>query len=258
MVNFKDPRVIDRVYVQALKEMERGVNVLANHVDPPQFLEELGAFRYTEKTIQQAIILKLVRTVSTLYAVRSLCNLGLVQEQASLQRIASEIYEDILFLAFGILQEDSESLLHKKYLEEFFQEEPRNAKAAMESTRKHRSVPRKEIRKYVSHVGGIPEDSGRTHKVFMEVNRLFSGYVHAASPQIMDIYRGDPPRFHMRDIRKEPGIYEPYRKSVWHSFYGGLAAFGITAAAFGDRTLSSRFRIFTTQFFDRTNPNVTS
>jgi hypothetical protein len=54
-------------------------------------------FRYTEKTIQQAIIQKLARTISGLYAIDLLLDRGLFQEQGMVQRVLDEIEEDIVF-----------------------------------------------------------------------------------------------------------------------------------------------------------------
>lgn len=60
-------------------------------------------FRYTEKTVHQALIQKLARMVSSLHAARLLCDRGLFQEQGAIRRMVDEFHEDIFFLAFGVI-----------------------------------------------------------------------------------------------------------------------------------------------------------
>ena len=109
---------MDQIYEQILKHLEQAVNSLADQVPEPKLTEfgDFRAFRYTEKTILQAIVLKLARMVSTLDAARLLLNHGFVQEQACLQRVLDEIQEDIFFLVFGFLQGDYTSSLHRDYI----------------------------------------------------------------------------------------------------------------------------------------------
>ena len=77
----------------AFREMETAV--------PRPRLSDLGygpVFRYIEKDIFQAIILKLVRLQNSLRAAQSLLRDGFILDQGSLHRIIDELNEDILFL----------------------------------------------------------------------------------------------------------------------------------------------------------------
>ena len=63
---------MDQTYEQALKYMEGTVHELAKHVPKPKRISTKNGFvfRYVEKSIHQAIVQKLARLVSTLYATR--------------------------------------------------------------------------------------------------------------------------------------------------------------------------------------------
>jgi hypothetical protein len=104
--------------------MEQTLHVFAGCVPPPQRIPYKNSFvfRYAEKTLHQALVQKLARLVSGLHAAHILCSKGFVQEQASLQRILDEVAEDISFLSFSVISNDSTEA-HKTYLFAFFQEE---------------------------------------------------------------------------------------------------------------------------------------
>ena len=157
------------------------------------------AFRYAEKTIHQALVQKLARLVSGLHAARLLMEAGFVQEQAALQRILDEITEDISFLSFAVVSGES-TPWHKTYLDAFFQEEF-DPSAVVASSGDRAAVPRKKIRAYMDRVASGPKGSSKHLDASRTVSKAYSGYVHAASPQIMDMYGGNPPRFHVRGMR---------------------------------------------------------
>jgi hypothetical protein len=68
------------------------------------------------------------------------------------------------------------------------------------------------------------------------ISSVYSGFVHAASPQIMDMVGGDPPKFHISGLlgtaRMEEHIHD-----AWNYFYRGLLAVTVVAKAFGDKSL---------------------
>ena len=95
----------ERHYAAAIENMARTVRGLEAKVPPPQKIpyKTSFVFRYVEKTIQQAIVQKLARVVSTLSGARLLMSHGFLQEQAALQRILQELHEDITFLAYSTI-----------------------------------------------------------------------------------------------------------------------------------------------------------
>jgi hypothetical protein len=208
-----------------------------------------------EKSVHQALVQKLARLVSGLHAARLLMGAGFVQEQAALQRILDEISEDISFLSFSVVYEDS-TPLHKTYLDAFFQEEfdPNDTVA---SSSERASVPRKKIRAYIDRVASGPKGSSKHLDASRTVSKVYSGYVHAASPQIMDMYGGNPPRFHVRGMRGTERHLE-HSADLWNYFYRGILAFGIAAKAFGDEELFSSIRNFADEFARATGKDYQS
>ena len=225
---------MDQLYEQALTSMERFVDRLAKRVLPPRRVAHTGAlvFRHVEKSISQAIVQKLVRMVSTLHAARLLQNHGFVQEQGALQRILGEIQDDIRFLTYGVIFDDL-TLLHQRYLDAFFEEEF-DAADAIGSSQKRPMIPRKKIHAYIARKAG--PDPSLAVEVSRTISKAYSGYVHVASPHVMDMYGGNPPRFHMRGMRGTPRHYE-HQKDLWNYFYRGTMALELAARVLGDGVL---------------------
>jgi hypothetical protein len=63
----------------------------------------------------------------------------------------------------------------------------------------------------------------------------------------MEMYGGNPPKFHMRGIR-ETKRHHDHRADLWNYFYRSLIAFSIVAKAFGDEALFTKIRDFTGEF----------
>ena len=237
---------MDQLYEQVLTNMEEIVNSLASRVPPPKLVpcKESFVFRYTEKSIHQAMVQKLARMVSTLDAARLLLEHGFVQEQATLQRVLDEIQEDLLFLAYGVIYDDLTSL-HKEYLEAFFEEEF-DANDALSSTQKRPMIPRRKIRAHIARKGMAVDPSSMT-EVLRTISKTYSGYVHAASPHIMDMYGGKPPRFHMRGM-KDTKRHDEHREDLRNYFYRGISAVALVAKAFGEDMIFDEIRDYARQF----------
>lgn len=244
-------------YKQTLKNMEATLHALASRVPPPQrtSYKDSFVFRYVEKSVHQALVQKLARLVSGLHAAHLLWSGGFVQEQAALQRILDEIAEDISFLSFSAIYGDSNEL-HKTYLDAFFQEEfdPNDVVA---SSKERAMVSRKKIRAYIDRVASGPKGSSKHLDAARTVSKMFSGYVHAASPQIMDMYGGDPPHFHVRGLRGTKRHLE-HSADLWNYFYRGILAFGFAAKAFGDEEMFASIRQFSDEFAKATGKDYQS
>ena len=222
---------LDQLYGQALTTIERFVHRLVKRVPPPQLVTHRGtsAFRYVEKSIGQAIVQKLVRMVSTLHAARLLQNHGFVQEQGALQRILDEIQDDIRFLTYGVIFDDL-TPLHQRYLNAFFEEEF-DAGDALGSTQKRPMISRKNIRAY--NARKTSPNPSREVEASRTIHKIFSGYIHVASSHVMDMYGGNPPRFHMRGMR-DTSLRGEHQKDLWNCFYRGTVALVLAAKALVD------------------------
>lgn len=237
----------ESLYVSALRNMSATVHELARHVPQPQRVPfaDSFAFRYVEKTVHQAIVQKLARYVTTLRGACLLFDHGFVQEQASLQRMLDEIQEDITFLTLGLIFGDL-TPLHEKYLAAFYEEEfdPITGKPG---TQDRPMIPRKKIRAYIASMEGAATNPSRGIEVTRQVSKTYSGYVHAASPQIMDMYGGSPPQFHLSGM-KGTHRHDEHREDLWNYFYRGILAFSFAAKAFGADTLFANISSFAKSF----------
>ena len=175
------------LYDLALLNMENTVHSLASRVQKPVRITFKDGFnyRYAEKTIHQALVQKLARLLSSLNAARLLMEQGFHQEQASLQRILDEIQEDITFLSFSIIFNNSTDT-HQKYLDAFWKEEL-GVKMNLENTKKS-IIPRKKIHAYIASMEGADMNPSRRVELSRIISKTYSGYIHAASPYIMDMY----------------------------------------------------------------------
>ncbi len=228
---------MDQLYDQALGDMEAALGRLANQVPPPQRVpfRDGFVFRYVERTAQQALVQKLARIITGLRAARLLLTHGLLQEQAALERVLDELQEDVSFLAFGVIRSELTDL-HQSFLASFFEEEFNNPESAIDSTQKRPMVRRKKIRAYLARVMVSGDDPSLNAEVSRTISKVYSGFVHAASPQIMDMYGGNPPHFRVRGMLGTPKMRE-YVEDLWNYFYRGILAFGYAAKAFGDEEL---------------------
>ncbi|WP_052024701.1 hypothetical protein [Pseudomonas sp. G5(2012)] len=244
-------------YEHAFEHMERTVNVLATRVPAPRRIQFRHSFvyRHVERTVHQALVQKLARMVSSLRAAKLLLEAGFVQEQAALQRILDEITEDISFLSFSVILGNSEPS-HKNYLEWFFLEEF-DPNDAVVSSKARPSVPRQKIRAYLDRCVSGPKGSSKDLDASKTVSKAYSGFVHAASPQIMDMYGGAPPRFHMRGMHGTERQAE-HRADIWNYFYRGIMACCLTAKAFGDEELFVSLRKFEAEFLRETGSDYQS
>lgn len=158
-----------------------------------------AAYRFKEKDIYQALIQKLVKAQSTLRAAYSLLQSGYVQEQAILHRVIDELNEDIWFLTYAVTN-DKITDLHKRYLEAFWEEEIDESGNMIDSKQKRPMIPRKKIRAYLARIEGKALDPSRGIQLASTLSKGYSGFVHGASPHIMDLYGGNPPHFHIKGM----------------------------------------------------------
>ncbi len=238
---------MDRLYNQALVNMERTVHVLAQRVSPPQPIpyKDSFVFRYVEKSLHQALVQKLARIVTGLHAARLLMEHGFLQEQGALQRILDELHEDVSFLALAVIY-DNHTPLHQAYLDAFYEEEF-NAESALASTQRRPMIPRQKIRAYIARVEGAALDPSTGVELTRTISKAYSGFVHAASPHIMDMYGGSPPRFHIRGMKGTERQLE-HREDLWNYFYRSIIAFALAAKAFGDDPLFAKIQQFLREF----------
>jgi hypothetical protein len=229
---------MDEPYQELLHEMGIALERLANKVPPPRRVPFASSFvfRYVEQTAQQAIIQKLSRFITGLRAELLLLRNGLLQEQGVIERVLDELREDITFLVYGILNGELDTKWHKLYLEWFYEEEFDDPESPFNSTQKRPMVPRDKIQAYLARIKGVVGNPSDSKELFRTLSKAFSGYVHCASPQIMETYGGIPPQFHVYGMLGTSRM-EPHEKHLWYYFDRGVTAFIFAAIVFGDREL---------------------
>lgn len=223
------------VYRESLETMGRSFRRLEGQLPPPERVdyEDSFVFRYREKGIPQALIQKLARNISGLHAVDLLLLHGFVQEQAVLQRTLDEIHEDIFFLAAAITN-DKVTDRHQQYLRAFYDDPVLRTGMPSQRFQKPNLVPRKKIHNYVQRV--LHKDPPPHSEVEEVISTAYSGYVHAGSPYIMDMYGGNPPGFMIEGLLGTPRIAD-HVEDAWNYFYRGLLSTCVVAKAFGDTEL---------------------
>jgi hypothetical protein len=156
--------------------------------------------RYDEPTVELALFLKLARIISLLGALRIMVERGMIQEQGILKRAIDETDEDILFLSFG--HQNGMEDIHHQFLDAFWAEEFEDPTKPLKHTRRE-SLPRRKIQAWNSRLRGI-EDPSTAQSVDRLLQGVFSGYVHGASPHIMDLYDPVRQRFCLAGLPDSP------------------------------------------------------
>lgn len=239
---------MDDLYLQTLRNMESTLSVLEKRVPEPQCVPmgDSFAFRYVEKSIYQAIVQKLARVVSTLHSARILLECGFIQEQAALQRMLDEFFEDIKFLTYAVISNEATEL-HLAYLKNFYEEELDKPEDPIGSKQKRPMPSRQKICAYLAKIKGGGLDPSTAVAVTRTISKAYSGYVHGASPQIMEMYGGNPPRFYVSGMAGTP-LFADHRDDLWNYFYRGICVFAIAAKAFGDNALFSSIQGYCDEF----------
>ena len=142
-----------------------------------------------------------------------------------------EFQEDVIFLSFAVIKNEVTDL-HHRYLEAFYQEEFDKPEDPVSSTQKRPMASRDKIRAYIARLEGRGLDQSRSIAITRTLSKAYSGYVHGASHHIMEMYGGNPPRFHVAGMRGTP-LYADHQNDLWNYFYRGIGSFGFAAKAFG-------------------------
>ena len=189
------------------------------------------AFRFQEKDIYQAMIQKLARVQSAVRAAQLLLRNGYVQEQAILHRTIDETNEDIMFLVYAVTN-DTITDLHERFLESFWEEEIDESGNMLYSKQKRPMIPRQKIRAYLAKIEGIDLDPSKGVEVARTISKAYSGFVHGASPHIMDMYGGNPPHFHTKGMLGTPRM-EEHADDLWYYMYRSFLSHILVAKALG-------------------------
>ena len=222
---------------EAIEAMTRALCQFERSLPPPQAVQHRDSFvfRYANKGIHEALVQKLARSISGLNAVKVLIDTGYVQEAGVLFRTLDEIQEDIIFLASAETNA-AKTERHDQYLQAFYAEAIFSRPEGSIDIPKPNMVPRKKIRAHTMNTLGKGINVSQALAAGESVDTAYSGYVHAASENIMDMYGGNPPRFHVSGLTATPRI-SACEQDAENYVYRGLMATIVVAKAFGDCAL---------------------
>ena len=243
----------DELYDQAIGNMERTVHDLARRLSQPEMItvgDTVVGFRYSDKDSPQAIVQKMARVVSLLRAARLLLAHGFIGEQAAMHRMIDEAEEDISFLSLGMVYGETE--LHRKFLEDFYQEEFEDPARPVQTRMKRGNTPRARIHAYLAQNPAAGLDPSTASATKQTIHKTYSGYIHGASPHLMEMYGGEPARFHMAGMRRSP-LWLGHADDLWNYIFRGILSFGMAAKALGDEKLFSEIRAYADEF-ERSEP----
>lgn len=232
--------ILGEVYDEVMPELEHGFRVLERVVPQPQWVE--GRLRYVEKELSQLIVQKLARTISGLHSLFLLALHGLHQEQGAIQRILDDFGEDVQFLALGHIHEWTDK--HEQYVRDFWLRETDPG-----VTEKRGMVKRQHIRAFVIKHSPI-DNTSKANDVGRTLQKSYSGYVHGASENIIDMAAGDPPRFRVGPDQTHP-FRNDYLRDGFNYFYRAIGTFNFACHLFGATQLAARQYAFLKSFEDR-------
>ena len=89
-------------------------------------------------------------------------------------------------------------------------------------------VPRKKIRSYITRILSDGRHDEKSVNAGENISTVFSGYVHASSENIMDMYGGDPSHFHLKGMQ-ETSRMSDHTYDAWNYFYRGLLSTTLVA-----------------------------
>jgi len=157
-----------------------------------------------------------------------------------MQRTIDEIEQDIWFLCLAVINSDITGL-HTEYLQYFYSEEFADAGDLVGSRIGRGMVKRDKIRAYVHRSSLSGPELERANEVGKTITKAYSGYIHAASPHIMDMYF--PDQFDVSGALKQYR-YDSHRRDAQNVFYRAITAMAVAAKAFGNEPLFESLHSF--------------
>jgi len=83
--------------------------------------------------------------------------------------------------------------------------------------------------------------------VHQAISSTYSSYIHAAAPQVMDMYRGDPPNLHIKGVLSTSRMSDHVDDSLNYYFEAVTAPICV-ARAFGNGQLPHVLDIYHDKF----------
>jgi hypothetical protein len=200
---------IDQYLDEVLRRLEAMYSEMGGATGDILFIDDRIYPRFRHETLTDSLVcyLKGVKAISTLKGCLILLQHGHTQEIGALCRMVDDFCNEIFFLLVPQGAEDF-SDDQRRFVENFFQEEFDKPDSPLASTQKRKTVPVKKIHATFSKVAKDELNPSDAQELLRTIHKAFSGYVHGAYPQIMEMFGGKPPHFHMSGMLGTPRIEE--------------------------------------------------
>jgi hypothetical protein len=209
----------------SIAQLEGLVQELGSFFEKPTLVDigDHKVFRHRVKNDLLMSYLKCVRAVSSLNAALVLLRNGYVQEVGTLCRCIQDFCDDVLFLATP-LGEKEPSADQRRLVEEFYQEDFDQPANPLVSIQKRDRVPRPKIQAGIARIQGHPINPSDATTLHRTIQQVFSGYVHGAYVHTMEMYGGNPPKYHTSGMLHTPRVHEWERQLVNYIYRAVIAA----------------------------------
>ena len=183
--------------------MEQFITAFAGTLPQPLFYhsgQEHYGFRYGKPDVRHFCLLKAVRVVSALNAMIALDRGGYTQEIAVLVRTLIEFTTHIEFVLGGF---DDGGVLPpevEKYVQDYFADFRRNNSTDFKRAQVRQNTVNERLGTTLDNMAqqiGYAEQRVPSERTYSDMCLTYSNYVHAKYPEAMDLYGGDPGRFHL-------------------------------------------------------------
>jgi hypothetical protein len=214
--------------------LDQAVCAFNETIHQPIFDNTSRRFLYEEPNPVIFLVLKMARIVTAFFAAIELTKQGLFEDVGAICRIIIECRHDIDFVMEG-LTEDPFPTNKQVVLDDFFNKEIQTPEEMMATMKKPPTIPRKKIYPAVGRLLSH-EDPDRVQRISKLEEEIFSGYVHASYPHIMEMYEGTRKEFRVSGVQKRIPMWI---KQVALNIHPSLNQFAILAKALGLTDLRS-------------------
>jgi hypothetical protein len=189
-----------------VEPLERLVHAFAVSLPKPLFYhsgKKHYGFRYAKPTAQHFCLLKAARVVSALNAALVLVQYGYTQEIGVLMRTVIEYTTHIEFVLDA--RDDVGTLEPKveKYVQDYFADFARDSSTDFKGAQVRQTTVNKRLGVSLDNLARQSGDGHRhtaAEQLYSNIYLTYSNYVHAKYPEVMDLYGGEPGRFHLRGM----------------------------------------------------------
>jgi hypothetical protein len=190
------------VYRKTIDHLEKVIGVFEQELEKPGLID--GAFVYKSPTVEHVCLLKGIKIVSGLNALLVLFEAGYVTEMGVLMRTISDCINAIYFLLEHFPDTTPEV---EKYISNFFGEILDEPEIAPDEGKKKYRTKVKKIHASRARLLSEHINFSIARDMVYKNYSAYSGYVHAAYPNIMETYGGEQPyKFHLQGMKGTPRI----------------------------------------------------